>query len=285
MADVYIAEGHGRRPDGTFDPGAVDGVHSEQRDSKPVAAACTQVLRNAGLAVVSESDMADDPNFYGTTANANAAGVKCVVSFHYDWNQAPPGAFAIATSDDGRQLGWKIEAKVAEAGFVIRDYPDDRDNLYLLNNTLMPAVIFECGRIGHEDIDETHEQEAMGKAAAFGILDWLQIPQPLEEDVMTPAQEAKLNAVLEKLDAIPEASADEVWATAWDEAGIGAEPTPDEISMKQALVRGYKLGRATNKTVNLTRVQVAVLVAAGAAAGATAPEIVAEIGRLLSGGG
>lgn len=184
MPDVYIAEGHGRRPDGTFDPGAASGVHNEQRDSKPVAEACTRVLRDAGLEVLSESDMADDPNFYGTTARANQAGVKCVVSFHYDWVGAPPGAFAIATTNDGRDLGWAIEERVADAGFDIRDYPDDRDGLYLLDNSHAPAVIFECGRIGHHAIDESDEQSAMGEAAALGVLDWLgvdtmpKIPKP-----------------------------------------------------------------------------------------------------------
>lgn len=177
MPDVYIAEGHGRRPDGTFDPGARDGDHSEQRDSKPVAEACTRVLRNAGLDVISESDMADDPNFYGTTALANEAEVRCVVSFHYDWNQAPPGAFAIWKTTEGRRLGEAIERRVNEAGFSIRDYSGNPRSLYLLNNSNAPAVIFECGRIGHEDIDETHEQEAMGEAAARGILDWLGIEQ------------------------------------------------------------------------------------------------------------
>lgn len=179
MPDVYIAQGHGRRPDGTFDPGASDGVHNEQRDSKPVADACTRVLREAGIEVFSEAEEHDDPNYRGTTSRANDMGVDAVVSFHFDWNQAPPGAFMIATTDEGRELGWAIENRVAEAGFAIRDYRDDRDGLYLLDHSNAPAVIFECGRIGHEDIDETHEQRAMGEAAARGILNWL----GLEDDM------------------------------------------------------------------------------------------------------
>lgn len=193
MPDVYIAKGHGIRPDGSFDPGATDGGHTEQRDSQPVAEACTARLRAAGLEVMSEADQPGDPNFYGTTAAANKAGVKCVVSFHYDWNQAPPGAFMIATSDEGRRLGWAIEKQVAAAGFAIRDYPDDRDGLYLLDKTTMPAVIFECGRIGHSAIDEPSEQRRMGEAAALGILDWLGIPW---EDEMTPEQEKALNTLV-----------------------------------------------------------------------------------------
>lgn len=173
MPDVYIAVGHGRRPDGSFDSGAASGIHNEQRDAVPVAEAATQVLRDAGLEVISEAEDRDDPNFYGTTDRANRAGVQCVVSFHYDWTGAPPDAFMIATSNEGRRLGYAIEARVEEAGFAIRDYPDDRDGLYLLDNTDMPAVIFECGRIGHEAIDETDEQTRMGHAAGMGILDWL----------------------------------------------------------------------------------------------------------------
>lgn len=170
---AYIAIGHGRRPDGSFDPGAVSGDHSEQRDAVPVVEACTQVLRDNGVEVISEAEDEDDPNFWRTTSRANAANVDCVVSFHYDWSGAPPGAFMIATTDEARKLGTAIEKRVAEAGFDIRDYPDDRDGLYLLDNSNAPAVIFECGRIGHEAIDETAEQRDMGEAAGYGVLDYL----------------------------------------------------------------------------------------------------------------
>lgn len=197
MPDVYIAEGHGLRPDGTFDPGATDGTHTEQRDSKPVAEACTQVLRDYGLDVISESDMADDPNFYGTTRAANEAGVKCVVSFHYDWNQAPPGAFAIWGTTEGRRLGEAIEQRVEAAGLDIRDYPGNPRSLYLLNNSHAPAVIFECGRIGHEDIDDPDEQRAMGEAAARGILDWLgEDDMPLSESDVDRVATAVVSRVL-----------------------------------------------------------------------------------------
>lgn len=184
MTDVCIAVGHGRKDDGRYDPGAADGVHNEQRDAKPVARACTLRLRERyGLVVASEHEMADDPAFRGTTRWANRLKPKCIVSFHYDWNKAPLGAFMIATSDAGRRLGWAIEAQVKQAGFAIRDYPDDRDNLYLLNNTTMPAVIFECGRIGSEPVDEVHEQEALGRAAADGIADYLGV-EPRKDDDM-----------------------------------------------------------------------------------------------------
>lgn len=86
---------------------------------------------------------------------------------------------------------------------------------------------------------------------------------------------------------IAELSAAKVWQALWHEAGIGAGDTPDKVTAMQALVRGFKLAKDTNSKVTLTKTQVALIVAgagAAGAAGATAPEIVAEMGRLLSGG-
>lgn len=277
MPDVYIAEGHGRRPDGTFDPGATDGIHTEQRDSKPVAEACTAVLRNAGLDVISESEMADDPNFYGTTDAANEADVKCVVSFHYDWNQAPPGAFAIATTDDGRELGWAIENRVAEAGFDTRDYPDDRDGLYLLDNSHAPAVIFECGRIGHEDIDETDEQRAMGEAAALGILDWLGADMVDRKTAVDP-NPALTDNVQRMVDAgvFSEhtqpggVTFNDELATFLERAGV--------LDIKRALDSGRL---SEGKT--WTKKQITALIAGSAAGGATAAEVIQEIVTRLAG--
>ena len=96
----------------------------------------------------------------------------------------------------------------------------------------------------------------------------------LEEDMpLTEAEIAKIAA----------AAADRVWGTEWVEEGIGAGTTPDKVSVLQALIRNFKLSKDIQSTVKLTRVQLTALIAGGVAVGATAPEIVAEIGRLLSG--
>lgn len=202
MVDVCIAEGHGHRSDGTYDPGTTDGPHNEQRDSKPVARACTGRLRTRyGLDVASEHEMDRDPNWPGTRDWANRLKCRVCVSFHFDYKLAPLGAFSIQTDNEGRKLGWAIEAAVKKAGFAIRPYPDDRDNLGLLNGTNMATVIFECGRIGSEPIDEVHEQEAMGRAAADGIADYLGVapkpePEPDEEFTVTPEDADQIRAIV-----------------------------------------------------------------------------------------
>lgn len=287
MPDVYIAEGHGSRPDGTFDPGATDGIHSEQRDSKPVAEACTRVLRNAGLDVVSESDMANDPNFYGTTAAANEAGVRCVISFHYDWNQAPPGAFAIWKTTEGRRLAEAIEARVGEAGFDIRGYSGNPRSLYLLNNSDAPAVIFECGRIGHEDIDETSEQRAMGEAAARGILDWLGIEQEgLVPAPITPQSDKEAIRVVQEATGI---KATGNWDAATRKAVAALakrSSTGDPKGLNGDRVNGrmfYQILEETVRKFRWSRAQIAAIAAASAAGGASASEVIQEIIRRLGG--
>lgn len=52
MPDVDIAERHGRRPYGTFDPGGTSNQHREDRGSKPVAEACPPVETRCNTATV-----------------------------------------------------------------------------------------------------------------------------------------------------------------------------------------------------------------------------------------
>lgn len=195
MTKVYLAVGHGHRDNGTFDPGAVGNGWDEQVAGDIVVAVAAKLLRDAGLDVRDEANR-DDPNFPGTTRQANAWGADLLVSVHHDWIGAPEGAFGHWVSSGGKEAADHIQQAVGSAGFPLRpSWHKRRTDLYVLNNTDMPAVLYECGRIGQNDLDTVGELERMGAAIAAGIAAWAGIE--MEQDMA--GVETKVDRILEIL--------------------------------------------------------------------------------------
>lgn len=205
MPKVLIAVGHGERPDGSMDPGAAAGGKTEQSEGDPIARACADRLEAAGVDVIDES-YSDDPNFPGTINEANRRAVDLVVSFHHDWSGAPKGAFGhwFPGSDNGERLADAVRDRLKrDLGYLIReDWHKARSDLSLLKRTKMPAVIWECDRIG-----EVTNHAEYGRVAADGVLDYLGISAPddgggatteqEEEDIMAKIARVDLSGVNE----------------------------------------------------------------------------------------
>lgn len=175
MTKVYIANGHGHKDDGGFDPGAVsrDGLWHEQKAGDFIVSRAASLLSSWGVDVKHEA-FQDDPNYPGTTRAANAWGADYVVEVHHDWNRAPEGAFGHWVSAAGKALADRIQQAVGAAGFPLRpSWHKRRTDLYILKNTVAPCVLYECGRIGQGDLDTESELKAMGTALAAGIADHL----------------------------------------------------------------------------------------------------------------
>ncbi len=179
----YIAVGHGLKPGGKFDPGAVGKGQSEQSAGDVAVRACANRLRQAGLAVTDEA-FKDDPAFEGTIAAVNRRKPNFVATFHHDVAAAPPGAFVyhFPGSKAGAELAWDIIRAVSEVGFPTRPawlpggsakYPVAGRNLAILRKVRPPAVLIECGPIGAYSDAELHK---FGVAAAVGILKWCGLP-------------------------------------------------------------------------------------------------------------
>ena len=177
---VFLAVGHGRRPNGTMDPGATLGAATEQNQGAPIVAAAAQRLRDFGVTV--KAQKAGDPNFVGYTKAANDWGAGLAVSVHHDWSKAPRGAFGFwhPNSRQGKRLADSLYKAVESAGFPMRpSWHKAHSQLHFLNNTKMPAVLWECDRIG-----SVTDHQGYGRALADGILDYLGIdvtqpdPQP-----------------------------------------------------------------------------------------------------------
>lgn len=171
MTDVLVAVGHGRRPTGTFDPGAcVPGTgRCEQQEGDPVVAAVTNTLRGLGLTV--REVRLGGPNFVGAANLANRLGVRAAVEIHHDWIGAPRGAggFWYPGSGPGKLLSDAILERVLRANLAIKRNDLHRGrNLGWTRMTNMPAVLWELDRIG-----TVSRKVDYGVAVATGIADFL----------------------------------------------------------------------------------------------------------------
>lgn len=181
MTKIYLAVGHGERPGGGHDPGAVGGGWDEQKAGDHIVAEAVRILRGAGLDVYSEANR-DDPNYVGTAEQANDWQADYVVAVHHDWTGAPPGAFGHWVSPAGKDLADDIYRAVGDMGFPLRpSWHKRRTDLYVLKATRAPTVLFEVGRIG--DLNTPAELRAMGRALASGIARHLNIDLNEEFDM------------------------------------------------------------------------------------------------------
>lgn len=148
---LYLAIGHGRAPDGRWDPGAQHpGNDAVEVDAAQVMVhAMVEVLQDApGVQLIAESG--DHPNVRGSAAAANAAGVDDCIEVHQDSATAPPGAFAhwYPGSKGARRLANGLVSSIQEQGVQLRsDWHRPRPGLYFLRKTTCRAVLVEVGRV------------------------------------------------------------------------------------------------------------------------------------------
>lgn len=149
---LYLAVGHGRAPDGRWQPGALHpGNGAMEVDAAQVMVdAMVEVLQDApGVRLISESG--DHPNYHGSRAAANAAGVDDCIEVHQDSATAPPGAFAhwYPGAKGARRLADELVSSIHERGVPIRtDWHRPRPGLHFLRETTCRAVLVEVGRVG-----------------------------------------------------------------------------------------------------------------------------------------
>lgn len=170
MSHGYLAIGHGRRPAGTFDPGATSGATWEHTLAYVVAVVATASLRRAGVAVVSEADepFRTDPNWQGALARARSAGWALEV--HFDWSGAPRGTFCLYDQAAGEHLARSITDAFRWVGAPVR--PNDRrPELGWLRGLSIPSTIVEVGPVG---VRQMHELAMAGELISAGVCNWLE---------------------------------------------------------------------------------------------------------------
>lgn len=173
MAKLYLAVGHGRSTDGTWDSGCTYGSDTEAEMAYKIAGVCLRYLRASGLTVYSDYDSGNDKNIVKCVAEANSLGVDNYISFHLDYDKAPSGTLPLYVSSAGKSFAEVVDSAYRRTtGLPLRSIKYQED--YEVTGTNMTACIFELGGI-KADNKILHDAELCGKGMAQGLCDYFGI--------------------------------------------------------------------------------------------------------------
>lgn len=174
MAKVFLSAGHGGN-----DPGAVAYGLKEKDINLNIMLACNDVLvRHGVMTVLSRTKDENDPVSQEVN-EANNSKADIAVSFHTNAGGGDGSeALYYSTSVKGKKLATLCEKHVMSLGQNSRGVKE-RDDLYFLKGTRMPAVLCECAFIDNDKdnkiINTVNKQKAFGVAYAKAILEYLGI--------------------------------------------------------------------------------------------------------------
>lgn len=164
----YLACGHGRSLDGSWDSGCVYGKYTEAALMLKITSYAVKILKHSGVKVL--TDPKNDKNMKACVAEANKKYPACkyYMSIHCDFKDASPGVAPLYVSSSGKKMAEKIGKSVAKQMGMKWKGAFKRSNLYELNATKMTAVIFETGCIS-KDLKYLKAYKKYGKALAKAI--------------------------------------------------------------------------------------------------------------------
>ena len=172
MSRVFIFCGHGKMQNGVFDTGCTYKHYTEAALMEKVTKSAVFYLRQCKLDVVTDVPK-NGINMYDQVSKANNMGGNLFVSIHCDYSGAPKGTIPLYASDKGRKAALLMNKYVRQYTSLTTRGLCKRDDLYELNVTNMPAVIFECGSIKNDLETLTLEYDAIGFGIARGICAYL----------------------------------------------------------------------------------------------------------------
>ena len=179
---VWIDAGHGN-----YDPGKVAGKVLE-KDINLAIALKLQTFLEIGGATVFMTRLDDEAlsstkqgDMYTRRVKANASQADIFVSIHQ--NSYPQGSvhgaqvFYFNTSDNSRKLAEHIQQQLKEfVGTNRRLQARPNKNYYVLRQTVMPAVIVECGFLTNYNermkLTKTNYQERIAWGIYLGIVQY-----------------------------------------------------------------------------------------------------------------
>jgi hypothetical protein len=173
VTDVYLSIGHGRMPDGRYDPGTIAGTVHEHVQARGVVRLAAAALRRSGVTV--EHDDCPDPiagwqhspNYAGSAARSRALHPLISVEVHYDWSGAPRGGFGIHDDPAGLALADAIRARYLAAGLPVRSHQNRALYFVRHGHGSLGCVLWECDRVG------AGSPASIAEALAAGICDRL----------------------------------------------------------------------------------------------------------------
>lgn len=171
MNKIYLAVGHGTQLNGVWDSGCAYNGYTEAELMLPIVKVAVSYLRASGVDVITDADTNNNKNMTACVAQANKEKVAYYMSVHCDYKDAKSGVAPLYVSNAGMKMAETVGKSVAKAmGMSFKAVK--RTNLYELNATNMPAVIFETGAI-KADLAKLKQSEKYGIALAEGICEFL----------------------------------------------------------------------------------------------------------------
>lgn len=167
--DIFaLMVGHGKSLDGSWDPGCAYGKYTEAGLMLPIVKEAAKWLRKSGVRVLTDADAGNNRNMKSTVAWAEKNRCKRYMSIHCDYSKAPAGVAPLFVSASGKKMADKIGKATADFMGMKWRGSFKRKDLYELNATSMPAVIFETGSI-KADLQKLKDSKKYGKALAKAI--------------------------------------------------------------------------------------------------------------------
>lgn len=175
----------------SYDTGAV-GIRKEDDLNRLVGNALISKLRERGIKVVNctpNTAKSLNDSLYQRAITANNSGATLFVSIHHN---ACPGGYGsevlcIKNNYQGglsRKVGEAILNELSSLGLKNRGVKDRRD-LYVINNTSMPALIVECAFVDSSSDMKNYNPERTAAAIYKGIckvFDLTENQKPSTED-------------------------------------------------------------------------------------------------------
>ena len=172
-SDIFaLMTGHGRSLDGSWDCGCTYGKYTEAELCQNITKYAVKYLRQSGVKVISDSDNNNNKNMTACVSWANRENAKYYMSVHCDYYKATKGIYPLYVTSAGKKLAVAVGKSTAELMGMRYKGVCKRTDLYELNGTNMPAVIFECGSI-KADLDKLKQSKKYGKALAKSICKYI----------------------------------------------------------------------------------------------------------------
>lgn len=187
---IALMTGHGRSMDGSWDPGCTYKGYTEADLMQGITREAVKHLRSSGIIVMTDSDTNNNMNIITGVDWANNEYASLYISMHCDYSGAPAGVYPLYVSNKGKKLAVNIGKAVAKSMVMKYRGSAKRTDLYELNATNMPAVIFEAGAI-KADLKYLKQKAAYGRAFALAVCDCLEVPFTAF-DAYTKAADIKL---------------------------------------------------------------------------------------------
>lgn len=170
---VCLDAGHGGK-----DAGAVNGKRYEKDDTLKMVLRLGKVLKANGMEVVytRKTDEYDSPSEKAKIGNKYDADYFVCIHRNSATNDKAKGVEVLVCNDDGKKykMAKEIEKNLVDKGFVSRGVKII-DNLAVLNQTDMPALLVEVGFISNKYDNEILDDKfySVVNAIARGIMESL----------------------------------------------------------------------------------------------------------------